>query len=248
MKHWGAVRVVLRLAAMLGWLVLCVAGHGAWRLFRPTSPWPRLFLRGIGRIAGARVTICGRPAEGARTLLLANHVSWLDIPVLAGASGAAFVAHSGLSTNAVLKWLCDRNHTVFVSRDRRGSVSRQVAQVRAALDRDEPLAIFAEGTTSDGTGVLPFKSSLLAAIEGNGDGAGERLTVQPVAFDYGPEAPTIAWVGEERGIDNFRKILARPRPIPVRLRFLPALEPHLLHSRKAIAAEAEARIAATFKA
>lgn len=244
----GAMRLGLRLAAMLGWLALCVVAHGAWRLFRPASPWPRLFLRGIGRVAGARVTICGRPAVGAGTLLLANHVSWLDIPVLAGSSGAAFVAHSGLATNAMLKWLCDRNHTVFVSRHRRGSVSEQVAQVRAALDRDQPLAIFAEGTTSDGTGVLPFNSSLLSAIEGARDEAGGGLTVQPVAIDYGRGAPVIAWIGEEHGIDNFRRILARRGRIAVTLRFLPALEPHLLHSRKTIAAEAGARIAATFKA
>ena len=108
----------------------------------------------MGRLAGLRVRTEGVPRPGA--LFLANHVSWIDILALAGASRAIFVAHSGLTIHGGLKWLCDQNDTVFVTREKRGSVAGQVEQVRAALG-ERPVTIFPEGTTNDGTGLLPFK-------------------------------------------------------------------------------------------
>jgi 1-acyl-sn-glycerol-3-phosphate acyltransferase len=157
-----------------------------------------------------------------------------------GATGTAFVAHSGLAGHGLLKWLCEMNDTVFVARHDRTSVQAQVAHVRAALSDTGALAIFPEGTTSDGTGMLPFKSSLLSAI----DPVPPGIVVQPVWIDYGPEAAAIAWVGDEHGVDNFLKILARRRPIPVTLHFLPVLTEAETASRKTIAAQARARIAA----
>jgi 1-acyl-sn-glycerol-3-phosphate acyltransferase len=149
-----------------------------------------------------RRRLAGTPARRG-AFLVANHVSWLDIPVLSGATGTAFVAHSGLAGHGLLKWLCEMNDTVFVARHDRTSVQAQVAHVRAALSDTGALAIFPEGTTSDGTGMLPFKSSLLSAI----DPVPPGIVVQPVWIDYGPEAAAIAWVGDEHGVDNFLKIL-----------------------------------------
>ena len=227
----------LRIAAMLLWLMTCVPLYYLCRVMRMRNPWPRRFLGGIARIVGARVTIVGTPARRG-AFLLSNHVSWLDIPVIAGASGSAFVAHSGLADHGALKWLCDMNDTVFVARHERRSVHAQVEQVRAALGESNALTVFAEGTTSDGTSLLPFKSSLLSALDPPPPG----VAIQPVWLDYGSDVADMAWVGEEPGLDNFIKILARRGPLPVTVHFLAPLDGNESASRKTMALAARERI------
>lgn len=236
----GGIRIAVRLLSMLALLVACVPLYYTWRAALPSpNPWPRRFLAGIAAIAGARVRVEGDlPARGA--FLLANHVSWLDIPVIAGTTGSAFVAHSGLAAHGLLKWLCDLNDTVFIARDDRRSVARQVEQVREALGDTGALTIFPEGTTGDGTTLLPFKSSLLSALEPPVPG----VTIRPVLIDYGNEAASIAWTGDEPGLANFLRILGRKRPIEVTVHFLTPLDAAATQSRKTMAAAAQARLLA----
>ncbi len=196
---------------------------------------PPLFLGLMGRMAGLRVRIEGHPRAGA--LFLANHLSWLDILALAGTSRAIFVAHSGLAGHGALKWLCEQNDTVFITRDQRGSVAAQIEQIQAALG-DRPLTIFPEATTGDGLALLPFRSSLLSAAEPL---AGE-VPIQPVALDY-RDAAGIAWFGEERGLANMRRILARPGRIDLVIRFLEPLSGAALADRKTMTAAARDAIA-----
>ena len=235
----GKVRIAVRLAALIGLLLVCVPGYYAWRILRLANPWPRWFLGAVAMVAGVEVQTFGERVRG-RAFFLTNHVSWLDVPALAGASGAAFVAHDGLAAYPVLKWLCEMNDTVFVARHDRASVAGQVALVRTAIAETSALAVFPEGTTSDGTGLLPFKSSLLSALDPVPDG----VAVQPVLLDYGSEAADIAWVGEEHGLDNFKRILARGRPVRLTIRFLPPLTGDALRDRKTMAAAARAAMLA----
>lgn len=234
----GRLRIVVRLTAMLLLLLACLALHYAWRLAAALrlvgrSPWPRRFLAGLAWLAGVRITVHGeRPRTGA--FLIANHVSWMDIPALAGLTGTAFIAHDGLASIPALRWLCALNDTVFIARHDRASVGRQVEQVRQAVVDTGALTIFPEGTTSDGGGLLPFKSSLLSAI----DPVPPGIAVHPVLLDYGPETATLAWVGHDSGVDNFLRILARARPVPLAIHLLPPLSGEQLADRKTIAAAA----------
>ncbi len=231
----GWVRVSLRILAMALLLLACLPLHYLSTLFTRHKPVPRFFLGAVAWLGGVRVRQHGHKVHRG-AFLLANHVSWIDIPAMAGATGTAFVGHDGLASMPLLKWLCKLNDTVFVARHDRASVARQVAQVREAIRDTGALAIFPEGTTSDGTGLLPFKSSLLSALEPLPEG----IAVQPVLLDYGPEAADIAWVGEEHGLDNFLRILARRRPVRLDLHFLPVLSGDQVASRKTIAAAARA--------
>ena len=237
----GKLRIAVRLFAMIVLLLVCVPGYYAWRVLRLAipwaNPWPRWFLGAVAMVAGVEVQIVGERVR-RKAFFLTNHVSWLDVPALAGASGAAFVAHDGLAAFPVLKWLCEMNDTVFVARHDRASVADQVALVRTAIAETNALAVFPEGTTSDGTGLLPFKSSLLSALDPVPDG----IAVQPVLLDYGAEAADIAWVGEEHGLDNFKRMLARGRPLRLTVRFLPPLTGEALRDRKTMAAAARAAL------
>jgi 1-acyl-sn-glycerol-3-phosphate acyltransferase len=232
----GWALIAFRLLLMVLVLVACTPLHLLWRVVGAGRWWPRVFLSSIGMIAGLHIRIEGRPAKGA--LLLANHVSWLDIPALSHATGTAFVAHDGLAAFPFLKWLCEMNDTVFIARTDRSSIAAQVQQVRMAMDQRGSLTLFPEGTTSDGTGLLPFKSSLLSALDPLPRGA----VVQPVLLNY-EDAARIAWIGEEHGVDNFKRILARVRPVRLTMKFLPSLQHAALGDRKAISAAARAAIA-----
>jgi 1-acyl-sn-glycerol-3-phosphate acyltransferase len=237
------LRIAGRLIVMAGWLAVALLGFHLWKLARARNPWPRRFLGGIAQIAGVRVRTQGRPAPG-RLLMLANHVSWIDVAALAGATGTAFVAHDGLASVPLLKWLCEMNDTIFIARHDRASIGTQIAALRAALVDRGTLTVFPEGTTSDGTALLPFKSALLGAI----DPLAQGVTVQPVWLDYGALTTAIAWVGDEPGVANFKRILARRGPLELTIHFLEPLAAAALANRKSMAMAAHQAISKTMTA
>lgn len=231
-------RWLLVMARVAGWLLafgLAIVPHLLATLLGRRDLVPPLFLGALARMAGVRLRVRGRPLPHA--LLLGNHLSWLDVLILAVASRTAFVAQSGLSDHPVLAWLCLQNDTLFITRDQRGTVADQVEQVLERLGHRR-LTIFPEATTGDGVNLLPFRSSLLSAVER----LPRDIPVQPFALDF-EDAATIAWVGDEPGLINFRRIMARTRPLYVTLTFLDPLAGEELASRKTMAAAAQARIA-----
>ena len=235
-------RTALRIAGMLLALIVALMLHGAWRLFRLRSPWPRLFLGAVGWIVGARRRTIGTPRR-RNVVFLANHQSWVDILVLAGATGTAFVAKDDLARVPLIGWLCMLNGTVFVARGDRMGIADQIASVRAALADDWPIALFPEGTTNDGTALLPFKPALLAVLDPPPPG----ILVQPVLIDYGGATPAIVW-GEESGQANALRLLGRRGRFEATLTFLDPFDPAATPGRKAIAAEARARMEAAWSA
>jgi 1-acyl-sn-glycerol-3-phosphate acyltransferase len=213
-------RLILRTLAMVAALLVCLPLHYSWRLLRRPSPWPRRFLGLVARSAGMKVRVTGVPLE-RDVLFLANHLSWLDIVILAGASGTAFVSKAEVAQVPVVGWLAGLNNTVFVARSERAGVRGQADALRRALASGQPVALFPEGTTDGGPEILPFRASLLASLFPPLPG----VLVQPVALDYGAAAHDLAWVGEEPGLDNVRKVLARRGTVEVVLHFLAPVDP-----------------------
>jgi 1-acyl-sn-glycerol-3-phosphate acyltransferase len=235
----ATARIALRLAGLLIALLVCVPFHGLWRLLRLPSPWPRLFLGAAARICGARVRTAGT-ARTRNVIYLANHSSWLDILTIAGATGSAFVAKAELRSVPLVGWLATLNRTIFVARTDRMGIAAQIAEVARAIGEGWAVTIFPEGTTSAADDLLPFKGSLLAALEPPPPG----VKVQPIRVDYGAAGPLIDWVGDESGQANALKILGARGSFAVTLHMLDPFDPAELPDRKAIAAEARARIAA----
>jgi len=230
------IRLVFRTVWIVGLFLLCVPLHYLWKLSGVPSPWPRWFLGRVGRAAGMRVRVVGAPLK-RDVLFLANHLSWLDILLVAGASGAAFVAKAEVGTTPVVGWLARLNNTVFVARAERSGVRGQAESLRSALASGQPVALFPEGTTDGGPDILPFRASLLAALFPPLPG----VRVQPVALDYGAAAHDLAWIGDESGIANVRKVLSRPGTTDVTLHFLAPVDP-ASHDRKALAVQSRAEI------
>lgn len=231
------IRMATRLAMLVATLVGALTLHGLWRLVRIRSPWPRRFLGAVAYIVGARVRIVGTPLR-RDVAFLSNHLSWIDILAIAGATGSAFVAKNELRTVPLVGWLCTLNNTLFVSREDRLQVAAQIARLRDALGRDQPVTIFPEGTTGDGQTLLPFKAALLASLDPPPPG----IRVQPLRIDYGAATAELAWVGDEPGQSHALRVLRRPGTFVVTLDMLTPFDPASAGNRKAIAAKARAAI------
>lgn len=227
----------LRVAWRATWIVLLllihVPLHGLWRLARRRSPWPRHFLGAAARAAGVDVHIVGQPLTHD-VLFVANHLSWLDILAVAGATGARFVAKHEVRGWPLIGWLAGLNDTVFVARTERGRVHTQAQHLRDALSEGMPVMLFPEGGTGDGYGVGPFRASLLAALTPPWPG----LRLQPLALDYGAEAPLVAWPDDIGTGAETMRILALPGRRRLTIHALPPINPTALPDRKALAGAA----------
>jgi 1-acyl-sn-glycerol-3-phosphate acyltransferase len=193
----GAVIVGLTLPGMLI-QALCLALPGA-----PKRAFPRLYWRLFSRTIGLRVRVIGELATRDTkrpVIFVSNHSSWVDIPVVGGVLPAAFIAKQDVAGWPLVGTIARLGRTVFVSR-KRGSTARERDEMRTRLDNGEHLILFPEGTSSDGSRVLPFRSSFFALA----DGGDRRPLIQPVSvvcdqlngLPAGRSArPAFAWYGD----------------------------------------------------
>jgi len=229
----------LRAGLRVGGLVLLFVAmspiHLISKLLLRQSRWPPRFLGAAAWIIGARVRLDGARVR-PHSLLISNHVSWLDILVLGGATGCAFVSKDQLG-HGFIHWLADQNRTVYVRRAHRKGAKDQAVTIARALEGLKPVALFPEGTTGPGTHMLPFRSTLLEAA----NFAAKDVAIRPVVIDYGAAASEIGW-WEEPGKDNVLRLLKRRGTLPVRITVLPELDRG--GDRKPLANEAREAIAA----
>lgn len=170
-------------------------------------------------LIGVSFELQGVPRPGA-VLLVANHVSWLDIAVMHAACGRArFVSKADVLRWPLLGWLIASVGTLFIERERKRDAMRVLHEVAAALDRGQAVVVFPEGTTGPGPAVLPFHANLLQAA------IGAQAPVQPVALRF--HAPGERFAAAAQYIDNttlvqsiWRVVCARG--LGVRVQFLSA--------------------------
>ena len=235
------LRAIGRIAALVLLFLACLPPHLVAKVGGRRSPWPRRFLGTAAHIIGARVSVSGAPIE-PHSLLISNHVTWLDILILGGATGCAFVSKDEVRTTPLMGWLADQNQTLYIRRAERRNSHDQAAAISAALRDPQPLALFPEGTTGDGGTLLPFRSTLLEAVAPPPPG----VIVRPVAIDYGPAARILGWPRSQTGKANAMRILGLRGSTPVTVRLLDPIPP--LADRKAIARTAHDAIAAALTA
>jgi 1-acyl-sn-glycerol-3-phosphate acyltransferase len=217
--------------------------HLVWHLLKLPSPWAMLFLRIAARALGARVKVHGTPLR-RDVFFVANHLSWHDIPILAGITGTAFVAQDGVRDWPIIGWLATLNRTIFVSRTEKQNVAGQVAELREAIAENWSVTLFPEGTTSDGRQLLPFKQSLFATLAP----PPKPMLIQPVLLDFGDAGPDIAWLGEETGWESAWRAFTRPGTYDVGVHFLEPFNPAEMADRKVVCALSRARLASALSA
>jgi 1-acyl-sn-glycerol-3-phosphate acyltransferase len=235
----GAAIGLARLAARVPRWLGCPPGSCAARRHE------RAALAVLARGFGITIDAGGVPGEGG-VLFVANHISWADIVVLGSFLDADFVSRADVAGWPVIGPLARRVGPVFVERRRRATTAGQADAIRARLDAGRPVLLFAEGTTSDGADLLPFRSSLFAAADA-------ARAVQPVMLRYlaadgtalAPERMReIAWIGDDALLPN-AVALARSA-VRARVEFLAPRDPAT--PRKRLAAETRDAIRAAYAA
>ena len=148
----------------------------------PIVRWmPVAYHRVVCVILGIRVRVHGQRSDVIPTLYVCNHVSYLDIEVLGGLIPGSFVAKAEVATWPFFSTLAKAQRTIFIER-RTGKTSTSRDQMMNRLNTGDNLMLFPEGTSSDGTRVLPFRSALFGVAQLRRDG--KPIIVQSVAIAY----------------------------------------------------------------
>ena len=147
---------------------------------------PHLYHRILCALIGVRIREVGARSRASPALILSNHVSWLDICVISALTPVVFVAKSEVAGWPVFGWLARLQRTIFINRQARHQTGAATREIAGRLLGGDAVVLFAEGTSSDGIRVLPFRSSLVGAVHhalGNSTHH-TQITVQPMSLAY----------------------------------------------------------------
>lgn len=189
------------------------------------------------RCLGIRIEAQGSIPDGG-VLVVANHISWVDIYVINAMRACAFVCKEEVRDWPLIGWLVERSETIFIQRGNRAAAKRTAETLEQALRDETSVVVFPEGTTTNGTQLLPFRPALLqAAIDAD-------APVIPVALRYRDSqhaiSPAAAYDGDVTLWQCMRAI-ALTEGMVAEVTVLPSLDPE--EERQNLAAAARGRIA-----
>jgi 1-acyl-sn-glycerol-3-phosphate acyltransferase len=250
------VRVVRRGLAILLWTVpamliqaVCLMVPG-----RARVTFARVYWRVFAALMGIEVRVVGTPVvqvDGRRVVYVSNHSSWVDIPVVGGVLEGRFVAKAEVAGWPVISTIARLGRTVFVSRAR-VSAGRERDEMRAVLAAGDNLILFPEGTSSDGSRVLAFRTSFFALAEARGEeDAASMPLIQPVSVVYDrlgglpagrASRPVFAWYGDMDIASHFWR-LAQHIGLRATVLVHAPVDPRQFADRKALSAAVWATVA-----
>lgn len=218
-----AFRAVTRCLALVTATCYCYVAFMGGRPFargrsalRWRNRWFRTWSRALARILGMSIRVEGAPPDHA--LLVSNHLSYIDIVLLATQIDAVFVAKSEVASWPVIGHLCRAIDTIFVDRKTRRDVVRVGREIESRIERGLGVVFFPEGTSTDGSVVLPFRASLLEVAARTG------IAVHWAAIEYRtsdgepPAADVVCWWGDMEFLPHLWQLL-RVRSFEATLRF-----------------------------
>ena len=199
---WRSLRLLPHLLLGLAMSALVGVDFGN-RLDRPRLA--RWWHRHLLRIIGLHIEVRGQPLRGPH-ISVANHVSWLDIPLLGSLAPTRFIGKADIRHWPVAGWLATASGTYYLRRGK-GGARPLLDRLVPALQNGGTVTLFPEGTTTDGTQLLPFHARLFgAAIEA-------RCPVQPVALHYAPDRDgqrVAPFIGDDDLLRHLLRVLRAP--------------------------------------
>ncbi len=218
---------------------------------RHARNFPHWYHRQVCKLVGIRLNVEGEVAAEQGVLLISNHVSWLDITVLSAIAPVSFVAKQEVASWPFVSWLAKLQRSVFVDRNRRNEVGDKANEILDRLASGDHIVLFAEGTSSDGNSVVPFKTALFAAAKPSGGAKmGAKVSAQTLAITY-PKIyglplcrrgrHVIAWYGDMDMASHAWRLLGLG-PIDANIRIGPPVPLDDFPDRKALARYAEDKV------
>jgi 1-acyl-sn-glycerol-3-phosphate acyltransferase len=194
-------------------------------------------------LLGVAVRVQGQPIQKGPLMVVINHVSWLDILVMLAAQPVCFVSKSEVKHWPLIGWLATNAGTLYIERANRRDALRVVHQIADGLRAGQLIAVFPEGTTSDGKQLLPFHANLLQAAISAGS------PVQPVALRFleadGSLSMSPVYIGDDTLLSSVWRMLCAD-PVTASLDFLPSMSTEGL-DRRVLATNLQAIISARLK-
>lgn len=232
------LHLLWRVPALVLWIALMVTVFFLLRALNVAShkELPHYFHRGVQIILGLRVTFTGQESKHIPTLYVSNHISYLDIFVL-GEIRAYYIAKSEVANWPVLGPLARCQNTLFIER-KAGRARQQLELITEHLQSGQSLTLFPEGTSTDGTYVEPFKSSLFESARPQGDEG--RIPIQPITVAYTHQAGIkmnqtmrdhYAWYAKMPFAPHFFALFALKR-VDVKVHFHPVVYLDEFNARK----------------
>jgi len=222
-----------------------------WTGSRYARSFPHWYHRQVCKIVGIRLNIDGGIAKDQGVLLISNHVSWLDITVLSAVAPVSFVAKQEVASWPFVSWLAKLQRSVFVDRTRRNRVGNKANEILSRLESGDHIVLFAEGTSSDGNCVVPFKTALFAAAKPiESSASDEIISAQTLAITYTKlhglplcrrGRPQVAWYGDMDLASHAWRLLGLG-PLDAHIRIGPAVPLDAFPDRKALARYAEDKV------
>ncbi len=221
---------------------------------RAARGFPHWYHRQVCRLIGVRLHIEGSIANDRPVLLISNHTSWLDIPVLSALAPVSFVAKKEVGVWPFVSKLAKLQRSVFVDRQRRSATGDAAAEIAARLRQGDAIVLFAEGTSSDGNRVLPFLSSLFGAVMRSGADRGPLpspdAVVQTLAVVYThhcgiplsrEQRHHVGWYGDMEMTGHAWRVLGSG-PLDVTIRVGAPVALNTFTSRKDLASASERQV------
>ncbi len=247
------LRVVLRLTSIgLLTAVLIPLQALSVALGWPTRRWiPVFYHRTVCRLMGVRLEIVGQCDSRRPLLIVANHTSWLDIPIITAVAPVVFIAKSEIAGWPLFGLLAKLQRSVFVDRQRPHKTAQVNHEIADRLVDGDPVVLFGEGTSSDGNRILPFRTALIGAAHiALAKASLEEVTVQPLAITFARhhglplgrhERRALAWYG---GLDLWPHLIEvmRRGAVDVIVAWGEPIPFKADSDRKRIAAELEAQV------
>jgi 1-acyl-sn-glycerol-3-phosphate acyltransferase len=219
---------------------------------RAARRFPHWYHRQVCRLIGVRITVEGRVATDKAVLIVSNHTSWLDIPVLSALAPVSFVAKREVAGWPFVASLARLQRTVFVDRARRAAVGETTGEIVSRLAAGDTIVLFAEGTSSDGNRVLPFMTSLFAAAKPSAKGGAPApdAVVQTLSLVYTrlhgvpfgrADRPLVGWYGDMEMQSHAWRLL-KAGPLDVRIRIGAPVPLESFADRKELARRSEDQV------
>ena len=202
---WRLGRALLHALAGLGTILFLFPGMTQAEREARVQNWARkmLVLLGIG------LELRGSPPVAGPVLLVANHISWLDILVMHAGRYCRFVSKADVKRWPLIGALATGAGTIYIERESRRDALRVVHHIAESLQRGEVVAVFPEGTTSDGVALLPFHANLIQAA------ISAHAPVQPVALSFldsktGACSLTPCYIGDDTLVGSLWRTVTGP--------------------------------------
>jgi 1-acyl-sn-glycerol-3-phosphate acyltransferase len=248
---WRLVALSAVSAALYVFLLVTAAVLDLWGWVRgrahPSGLWRatvfRVWARGVSRVMGMRIEVVGRPPPPP-FLLVANHLSYTDIVLLATQVTGCFVSKADVAHWPLVGSMCRLVDTLFIDRERKRELPGMVEQIEEVCVSGRGVVLFPEGTSSKGDGVMPFRASLLEPAARSGRPVFHASLTYATAPDQPPAHLAVCWWGGMMFTPHVRRLLAL-REFRARVTF--GEEPIRESDRKVLAARLREAVARDFE-